>query len=681
MAVLLAALGGVMSFPAAGEAAVTKVCHDDDRSCVLLTVPLDRSGGVPGTVRLRVELSRAESPSRPPLFLLGGVPGQSATTLFGSWTEDAFEREVYDSDGSPRVVGGPVPAGTRLTRSRSRDMVVMDLRGTGRSVPLRCPELERAGFSGTTEAAAACAASLGPRRAFYTARDSAEDIEAVRQMLGVEKIALFGGSYGARVALSYARRHPDRVERLILDSPDPLGGPDALYRSSFSSVPSVMRSRCRKHACRRASKTPVADVAVLARRLARGPMKGTLIGPAGRRHDVRITSADLYETVAGTPLGAYREWRRIPGFLRNARRGDVAPLLRLRRDTRILDVFARWNRYFDYAAYTVATCEESDLPWPRYGPIEDRLAQAEALVQGLPVESFGPFGPRAALASDVLELCRKWPAASPAPDSSGPLPPVPTLVLAGEEDLRAPVAGAVEIARLIPGARLLTLPGVGHGTVMVEESGCAKRAVRSFLVGAAVAKCKSVGRPPRASRSPPLSLAEVAPATGHRGRVGRTVRAVNLTLGDGAQAVATEVIRRLVVWLLERRTRQASVLRPVRPAGLRAGGLRAGSYAVKSRRKRFSFRQASYVPGVRISGWLGASGRSKSVRGVIRVSGSAAARGRLVVRRGIMTGRLGGQNVRARIHVDSVVVWGLGATASTGPRPPSLSLLLSGLPR
>jgi proline iminopeptidase len=43
-----------------------------------------------------------------------------------------------------------------------------------------------------------------------------EDIETLRQMLGVDRWAVFGGSWGSTLALSYAIMHPDRCLGLIL---------------------------------------------------------------------------------------------------------------------------------------------------------------------------------------------------------------------------------------------------------------------------------------------------------------------------------------------------------------------------------------------------------------------------------------------------------------------------------
>lgn len=45
-----------------------------------------------------------------------------------------------------------------------------------------------------------------------------DDIEALRQSLGVNRVTLFGHSFGGAIALNYALAHPDNVKRLILVS-------------------------------------------------------------------------------------------------------------------------------------------------------------------------------------------------------------------------------------------------------------------------------------------------------------------------------------------------------------------------------------------------------------------------------------------------------------------------------
>ena len=64
-----------------------------------------------------------------------------------------------------------------------------------------------------------------------------EDIEALRVALGLDKIALYGTSYGVKVALGYALTYPANVERLVLDSVLEVDGPDPLYRPDARGGP------------------------------------------------------------------------------------------------------------------------------------------------------------------------------------------------------------------------------------------------------------------------------------------------------------------------------------------------------------------------------------------------------------------------------------------------------------
>ncbi|HWE99136.1 MAG TPA: prolyl aminopeptidase [Caulobacteraceae bacterium] len=43
-----------------------------------------------------------------------------------------------------------------------------------------------------------------------------DDIERLRERLGIERWTVFGGSWGSTLALAYAIKHPDRVEALVL---------------------------------------------------------------------------------------------------------------------------------------------------------------------------------------------------------------------------------------------------------------------------------------------------------------------------------------------------------------------------------------------------------------------------------------------------------------------------------
>jgi proline iminopeptidase len=73
------------------------------------------------------------------------------------------------------------------------ELVLLDPRGTGRS-----------------------AKPSDPRA--YAIEDYVSDLEELREHLGLEGMQLFGHSHGGIVAMAYAARHSERVERLILAS-------------------------------------------------------------------------------------------------------------------------------------------------------------------------------------------------------------------------------------------------------------------------------------------------------------------------------------------------------------------------------------------------------------------------------------------------------------------------------
>lgn len=61
-----------------------------------------------------------------------------------------------------------------------------------------------------------CGRSKKTRIEDYTLENNIEDIEALRQQLGLEKICVLGTSYGGMVAQGYATRYIQHVEKLIL---------------------------------------------------------------------------------------------------------------------------------------------------------------------------------------------------------------------------------------------------------------------------------------------------------------------------------------------------------------------------------------------------------------------------------------------------------------------------------
>jgi pimeloyl-ACP methyl ester carboxylesterase len=582
--------------------------------CARITVPLDRSGAEPGTLKLHVERLRSRGPRQGALIALAGGPGQAATPFVFDWALD-FRSAL-----------------------RNRDLVVFDQRGTGLSGALRCRGLFTQKTRTALEQARAgerCAQSLGPRRAFYTTSDTVEDIDAVRRAVGVLKITLFGVSYGTKVALAYAAKYPQHVEQLVLDSIVEPTGPGPFAEESFAALPRVLRTLCLK-GCEDITADVLGDLGAVVSSMRNGLLYGPLVGADGRRQRARLGRLRLLDLLLEGDFDPTLR-AELPGALRSARAGDTAPLLRLALRSR-RGVGPPFDRFMSEALYAVTTCEEGPLPWDRPTPVEGRAPAALAAVRALPDALLGPFDRTAALFwSAPFQICSRWPTAPAAPPiRDGPFPAVPTIIFAGEDDLRTPLESARRVAARIPGAKLVTVQEGGHSVLSGFPRRCGLRAVDDFFSGRPVRPCAVKRRAFPPLPPAPRSLAQVPAEPRVGGRRGRTITAVGLTLADALDQLLSAA---LTVGF------EQSVLQV---GGLRAGYVRAGE-------RDLQMHGVVYVPGVRVRGRIVLSDRP---HGSLRISGSAAAHGRLVFRRdGSVTGRLGGRRVR-------VTTAGAGATGS-----------------
>ena len=584
-------------------------CGDsNDFACGHLTVPLDPSGQTPGTITLAIRRHRAPvGEAKTAIVALAGGPGQAALPF-----AEQFAQML-----------GPIAS--------TRDLIVFDQRGIGLSGPLSCHRFELSANAPPGPLIAECAAQLGPTRDFYATADTVADIEALRVAGGYEKLVLYGTSYGTKVAEDYAQAYPSHVEALVLDSVVPPNGPEPLNRATFAAIPRILRQLCAARACAGITANPVADLARLVRRLARGPLSGRAIDGHGVAHKVRISSDGLLGTLVEGDLAPTLR-SEFPAAVRSAVSGDTAPLARLeaRAESGEGDEAETPSESFDNPLYYATSCEDEPFPWNRASSPATRLAEAQAQIRALPASQLAPFTAANVLDFSDIPACAFWPYATPAPaPTNAPFPSVPTLILSGADDLRTPTANAREVAALIPGSHLLLVPNTGHSVLGSDPTHCASDALQALFAGKPIEPCKATPPPPLSRLTPlaPSSLAKIPPARGSHGLPGRTLEAVLLTLGD--------FDRQLEQQLAGSADESAGSL------SLRSGGLRAGWAGLTGGALRFD--EYSYVPGVTISG------RLTSGANTLRVGGAAAARGTLHVGPGkTLSGVLGGKRVRLK---------------------------------
>ena len=531
-AVLLTAstLTWAAAVPAQAQAALRSVafapCADtNDFACGHLTVPLDPSGATAGAITLAIRRHRAPvGDEKDAVIALAGGPGQAALTF-----ADPFASLL-----------GPILS--------TRDLIVFDQRGVGLSHPLSCHRFEGSGGSGPAgPAIAECAGQIGPTRSFFTTAQSVADIEALRVAGGYEKLVLYGTSYGTKVAEQYAQAYPGHVEALVLDSLVPPNGPDPLNRATFAAVPRILGQLCARRACAHIAPKPMAYLAKLMARMRHRKLHGRWIDGHGHSHRIGISSNSLLETLVEGDLEPTLR-SEFPAAIRSAANGDMAALARLveRAESQNEENEAEGpSESFDVPLFYTTTCEEDPFPWARTSSPSRRLAEARAQIDALPTSAIAPFTHSNVLGISEIPACALWPYTTPAPPlDNAPFPSIPTLILSGASDLRTPTANAREVEAEIPGSHLLIVPNVGHSVLGGDFTNCSHNALQAMFAGKPIKPCAATPTPAllRPTPLPPARLRDIAPARGNRGKPGRTLEAVTLTLADLSRQLALQAL-------------------------------------------------------------------------------------------------------------------------------------------
>jgi pimeloyl-ACP methyl ester carboxylesterase len=431
---------GIAAAPGSAALSSSRPCpHLAGVRCATLSVPLDHSGRVPGTLGLRVAMAGPAAAPRGVAVFLSGGPGQPAVPF--------------------------VPRIRQLLRPALRGyrLVMLDQRGTGAGA-LSCPALQRAaGASDLTvpplAAVSSCAARLGPKRRFFTTADTVADLDSLRSALGVDRWTLDGVSYGTFVAERYALAHPRNVRALVLDSVVPQEGINPFQLETIHAVPRVLRSACSQRHC---GSDPVADLAAVVRRRHDGPaLLDTLVTLSVADPDYRAVPRALAEARAGHPA-------RLDRLVAAVHRGDSVPAAIL-----------------SQGLHASTLCEDYPQPWggPDVG-VPKRLSAIRAAAAKLTPRGLYPFDLATATGNGELLTCENWPPVPVhVPASRQDLPNVPVLLLAGDRDLSTPLAWARSEARHAPHGKLVVVPGAGHSVQLRAKDPAGRTALSRFLQG------------------------------------------------------------------------------------------------------------------------------------------------------------------------------------------------------
>ena len=409
-------------------------------SCGMLSVRLDPFGSAPGRLWLQVAVSDVATAPRGVLVLLTGGPGEPGVPFVSrlAWL-------------------GPALRGYRL--------VMFDQRGTGAGA-LDCPALQQEmGASDLTvprpAAVRSCAAAIGPGRRYFATADTVADIEALRKVLAVRRLALDGVSYGSYVAEQFALAHPAQVSLLVLDSVVPTWNVDPLQLASMRQTATVLRAACAARGC---AFDPAADLAAVVRRYHDGPA--------------------LLDTLVAMSVGD-PAFPGVPEVLHAAAAGRPAALSAL--IARVHAADAATAGELSQGLHASTLCADMQMPWGGPDtPLAQRPAALARAVARLKPAQVWPFDRATAAGNGFIRTCLYWPSAPARPATAAPradLPPVPVLLLAGGHDLSTPLPGARAQAAHAPDGHLLVVPAAGHSVQNRAAGNPAQAALARFLDG------------------------------------------------------------------------------------------------------------------------------------------------------------------------------------------------------
>ncbi len=388
-----------------------------------------------------------------------------------AWGGRARNAPIFYLSGGPGGAAASGDAGFAVRAltdaNRTRNLVLVDQRGVGRSAPLLCPTVPQ-----SVEEAQTCLRAVGRDPRLYTTDAAMDDVDAVRQALHHKRIVLYGGSYGATAAQVYIARHGAHVAAAVLDGASLLDVPlfERMPRATQRSF-DALAARCAADAsCRSVSHDVAGDLRTVLARLRASPV-----------HD----GAFAFDVVAAEgavrlALRAPAATARLPLLLHRAAAGDYHGLLDFWEASALEgDVGARQLMYWAIVCGEGwARADEAEVRRWATGTdfLEDMLDQARAM----------------------QVVCPLLDPPLPAPDAGVvPKSAVPILFLVGAMDPQDPLENVEAAPASFPNALILVVPGAGHGSL---QYGClpavAARFFTSHLLTPADRSCAAAVQPP-----------------------------------------------------------------------------------------------------------------------------------------------------------------------------------------
>ncbi len=385
--------------------------------------------------------ARGSRPAADPLLVFVGGPGQSA------------------------MRSGVAVAQALWRIGETRDIVLIDQRGTGKSGALNCrpqsTELSQLfDVEFRPDETKSCLEQLDAAPELYTTPIAVADIDDVRAYLGYERVNLWGASYGTRVALIYARQFPDHTRRLVLDGVAPLDVKLPLYsgRDAERALDLVSRACSNEPACRARYGNPRATLETLLQSLDANPASVTVRDPRSGEPVAISVTRDAFAAALRMQLYTPLLDALLPLFIDRAAAGDFEPFV-----SGAAAIGLQLDADMASGMFLSVACAEDVV----------RISSEEARVQSL-----GHFLGRDFLIP-IQQACQVWPQGRLPVDYFAPFElEARMLILSGERDPILPPSWGELVHQHHHNSRHVVVPGAGHGITLLP---CAARVIENFL--------------------------------------------------------------------------------------------------------------------------------------------------------------------------------------------------------
>lgn len=445
----------------------------------------------------------------------GERKGMFVTATGGPGTSGVLSADFYSSGFDPSIF-------------ESFDIVFFDQRGMALSGGLTCPlaateyyQQDARGITRKQEQALKkvantfaeeCVSELGNTELlpYLGTRQAVEDLEVFRQIIGDEKLWLYGESYGTQFAQTYAAAHGEQLAGLILDATVDLtySGTEFYTQQAqaFNDTLVATLSACNDDsACAEQMKgDAIAAYDNLAAKLSKAPIAFRFPLANGTYQRRTFTLSDLEVVASGQVYGESDRMMFLRALAAYASNGEIVTLARLLYlnlgvDPQTLEIIPD-DSWSDAIFYGV---ECQDYGYPGATPNE----RAENYLAA--VDAFETSIPRLASLIYGDMPCAYWPNASS--DLTRPdylvAEGVPTLVLGATADPATPYSQGVSVYQRLADGYLITTEGGSHVTFGYGNE-CPDALVTDFLVNGVVPParetvCEGVVTDPYVPVAPP----------------------------------------------------------------------------------------------------------------------------------------------------------------------------------